>query len=292
MPRVSVVIPIFNGARYLQEALDSVAAQTFRDFEVVCVDDGSSDDSCDIVTRHGANPTLLRQANAGGCAARNAGVRQSNGPYIAFLDQDDVWYPRKLEQQVAALDAHPNAALALCNSDRMDEQGRVVQRGATVAERPGLRTEPLGRLIGEDQLLSSAVMVRREPFVRAGMFDEHLHGFEDFDLAARLRREGAFIFIEDSGMCYRINASGQSQSGGLRVIRSRERFLLKMKDLYAGEATKQGLIRQMLAECYSDWGWAEVRAGHGPSGREKLRRSLGQSPFKLRTYSRWLRSYF
>lgn len=292
MPTISVVIPVYNGARYLAEALESVFAQTYSDYEVVCVDDGSTDASVRIIKGFGNRIALVQQRNAGGCAARNEGVRRSSGPYAAFLDQDDRWYPRKLEQQVKALDANPDAVLALCNSDRMDTEGRLLQVGATVTERPGLLTEPLGRLIGEDQLLSSAIMVRREAFARAGMFDEHLHGFEDFDLAARLRQEGRFLFIEEPGMCYRINEGGQSQSGGLRIIRSRERFLLKMKDLYAADAEKQALIRLMLADCYSDWGWREVGAGNSRAGREKLRQSIGQNPLKIRTYSRFLRSFF
>lgn len=292
MPTVSVVIPVYNGARFLNDALESVFAQTYSDYEVVCVDDGSTDGSVELLKGWGSRITLVQQRNAGGCAARNEGVRRSRGPYVAFLDQDDRWYPDKLARQVVALDAAPDASLALCNSDRMDMEGRVVQVGATVSERPGLQTEPLGRLIGEDQLLSSAIMVRRDTFIRAGMFDEQLHGFEDFDLAARLRREGRFVFIDEPGMCYRINTGGQSQSGGLRVIQSRERFLLKMQDLYAGDSTKQALVSHMLAECYSDWGWAEVQAGKQRSGREKFRQSLGRNPLKFRTYSRWLRSFF
>jgi glycosyltransferase involved in cell wall biosynthesis len=292
MPSVSVVIPVYNGARFLDEALASVFAQTYTDYDVVCVDDGSTDESVNIIARYGARVTLIRQRNAGGCAARNEGVRRTAGGYLAFLDQDDRWYPDKLARQVAALDAHPEAVLALCNSDRMNTEGLVVQVGATVRERPGLRTEPLGRLIGEDQLLSSAILVRRDAFVRAGMFDEQLHGFEDFDLAARLRQEGRFVFIEEPGMCYRINQGGQSQSGGLRIIRSRERFLLKMRELYRQDAEKQDLIRGMLADCYSDWGWSEIREGNRRAGRGRLRQSLGHDPLRFRTYSRLLRSLF
>lgn len=290
MPTVSVVIPVYNGADYLAETLESVFTQTYSDYEVVCVDDGSTDASVSIIRGFEERVALIQQCNAGGCAARNEGVRRSSGPYIAFLDQDDRWYPRKLEQQVKALDANPDAVLALCNSDRMDTEGRLLQVGATVTERPGLLTEPLGRLIGEDQLLSSAIMVRREAFVRAGMFDEQLHGFEDFDLAARLRQEGRFLFIAEPGMCYRINQGGQSQSGGLRIIRSRERFLLKMQELYRNDPAKQELIRLMLADCYSDWGVTELRAGHGREARDKLRRSLRYHPAKFRTYSRLLRA--
>ena len=291
MPKVSVIIPIYNGERYLKETLNSVFAQTYRDFEVICVDDGSTDGSVAIIGEYGDRVILIRQANAGGSAARNVGVEQSKSPFVAFLDQDDRWYPNKLKQQVTALAANPDAVLALCNSDRMDSAGQLLQVGATVAERAGLLSTPLGRLMEEDQLLSSAILVRRDILERVGMYDTQLHGFEDFDLCARLKRLGRFVFVEEPGMCYRVHEGGQSRSGGNRVVQSRERFLLKMKDLHADDPSKQNLIRIMLAECYSDWGMNEVRAGDWPAGRQKLLRSLRHNPLKFRTYSRLLRSF-
>lgn len=290
MPKVSVVVPVYNGERYLREALDSMFAQTFQDFEAICVDDGSSDDSLALIREYGSRVRVLSQPNAGGCAARNEGVRQAVAPYVAFLDQDDRWYPRKLEQQVAVLEAEPDVVLVLCNSDRMDAEGRMLQYGATLAERATLLDSPLGRLMEEDQLLSSAILVRRDAFERAGMYDTELRGFEDFDLCARLKRQGPFKFLEQSGMCYRVHQASLSRSGGLSVIRSRERFLLRMKDLYASDRAKQALIDIMLAECYSDWGRHEAKAGRYQLGRSLFRRSLGHNPWKLRTYGRLLRA--
>ena len=290
MPKVSIVVPVYNGERYLREALDSVFAQTYCDYEVICVDDGSQDLSLALMGEYGERLVVVRQANAGGCAARNAGVRRSTGPYIAFLDQDDRWYPRKLEQQVAILAAEPDVVLVLCNSDRMDACGRMLQVGATLAERKTLLDSPLGRLMEQDQLLSSAILVRRDAFERAGMYDPELHGFEDFDLCARLKRQGRFVFLEESGMCYRVHNSGLSRSGGQTVVRSRERFLLRMQDLYAGDPAKQKLTNIMLAECYSDWGKNEMRVGRCSEGRRMLLRSLRHNPLKFRTYSRLLRA--
>src|SRR3989442_1595204 len=168
MTKVGVVIPVYNGERFLREALDSVFVQTFQDFEVICVDDGSTDGSLEIIRSYGSRVTVISQTNAGGCAARNAGVRRATAPDIAFLDQDDRWYPRKLEQQVRVLDAEPDVVLVLCNSDRMDAEGRMLQFGATLAERATLRDSPLGRLMETDQLLPSAILVRLDSFERAG----------------------------------------------------------------------------------------------------------------------------
>jgi len=290
MPKVSVVVPVYNGERYLTEALNSIFAQTFQSFEVICIDDGSTDGSLAILEGFLGRVTLVRQANAGQGAARNVGARIANGTYLAFLDQDDRWYPHKLERQAAMLDAHSDAVLVHCNSDRMDKNGQMLLNGATQAERITALASPLGRLIEEGLILPSAMMVRREAFERAGLFDPLLRGFEDFDLCARLKREGRFLFQEESGMCYRLHGEGFSSAGGQAVIQSRKRFLLRMKELYAGDQAKQMLISAMLAECYSDWGMYKVKTGNRREGLQMLLQSLRHNPRKFRIYSRLLRS--
>lgn len=291
MVKVSVVIPVYNGERYLREALDSVFAQTFRDYEVICVDDGSTDRSAGMIREYGEQVTLIQQANEGQGAARNRGARSARGAYLAFLDQDDRWYPHKLERQVAALDADPGAVLAYCNSDRMDREGRLLQVGATLAESQSAMESPLGRVTGEGLILPSSMLVRRDAFDRVGGFDGALRGFEDFDLSARLKQQGRFIFLEESGLCYRIHTAGFCRAGGLSVIQSRARFLDRMRELFIGDREKQRLIRTMLAECYSDWGVREVKAGNKHDGRRLLCRSLREDPTKFRTYSRLVRSF-
>ncbi len=290
MPTVSVVILVYNGEQYLRSALDSVFAQTFQDFEIVCVDDGSTDRSLAVISEFGKRVMVVQQRNAGQGAARNAGVRHASGRYVAFLDQDDRWYPAKLERQVQVLENEPEVVLVYCNSDRMDAEGNLVGTGVTLAERKKALASPLGRLSGEGLILPSSMMVRRCVFEQIGGFDTELRGFEDFDLSARLRQHGRFVFLEEPGMCYRVHQEGFSRSGGLAVVRSRERFLLRMQALYAGDTGKQTLIRALLAECYSDWGISKVRSGEVREGRRYLWRSLQYDPYKFRTYSRLFRS--
>lgn len=290
MSKVSVIVPVYNGERYLREALDSVFAQTFRDYEVICVDDGSTDASVTIIKEYGEQATLIQQVNAGQGAARNVGVRRGVGVYVAFLDQDDRWYPHKLQQQVAALEADPSAVLAYCNSDRMDDEGRLLQVGATLAERQSAAESPLGRLIGEGLVLPSTMLVRRAIFECVGGFDHALRGFEDFDLCARLKLKGRFVFLKEPGVCYRVHGEGFQRTGGLHVIQSRARFLDRMRVLYGGDRTKEALIDAMQAECYSDWGIQELSTGSRANGRRMLVRSLRCNPLKFRTYSRLFRS--
>jgi glycosyltransferase involved in cell wall biosynthesis len=291
MAKVSVVMPVYNGQRFLTDSLESVFAQRYGDYEVICVDDGSTDGSAELLKSYGDRVMTIRQPNAGQGAARNAGARRASGQYVAFLDQDDQWYPQKLEREVAALQANPDAVVAYSNSDRMDDEGRLLQVGATVAERASALVSPLGRLIGEGLVLPSSMLVRRDVFERIGGFDPQLTGFEDFDICARLRQQGRFLFIEEPGLCYRVHGGGFSQSGKLRVVQSRERFLLRMRDLYAGNREKEGLVKKMLADCYSDWGMEELRVGNRQASWGKLFRSLRCNPVKWRTYSRLIRSF-
>ena len=289
MPLVSVIIPVYNGERFLRETLESVFAQTFHDYEVVCVDDGSTDGSYALLKQYGARVRVIQQANAGQSAARNEGVRQATGAFVAFLDQDDRWYPFKLEQQVPVLNAEPDVALVHCNYDMMDGDGRVLLAGAALAGQASGLASPLGRLIGEMLVFPSAMLLRRDVFQRVGGFDPEMRGFEDFDLIARLKQEGRFVLLNESGMAYRVHAGGFSQTGRAAVIRSRERFLIRMRALYAGDRVKNALIDRMLAECYSDWGMHDAKDGLPSKGLVKLIQSLQQGPWKFRTYSRLAR---
>ena len=289
MALVSVILPVYNGARFIRESLDSVLAQTFHDYEVICVDDGSTDASLAVVEEYRRDVTIIRQANAGQSAARNAGVGHASGRYVAFIDQDDRWYPWKLEQQVVAIERDPEAVLVHCNSDRMDAEGRVVQRGATLAEYPGAMKSPLGRLLDEGLILPSAMMVRRDAFERVGGFDPELRGYEDFDLCARLKHEGPFVFVDEPAMCYRVHVGGSSRAGHT-VVRSRERFLKNMMKLYGANEAKRRILYMLLAECYSDWGMDAMRAQNFREAQTMLLRSLQCHPTKFRTYSRLMRS--
>jgi glycosyltransferase involved in cell wall biosynthesis len=132
MPRVSVIIPAYNAAPTLPQTLRSVLEQTYRDYEIAVVDDGSTDRTAEVVERSAPAARCLRQGNAGVAAARNHGIDQSSGELVAYLDADDLWEPTKLERQVGALDADPKAGVCYVAADRVDGalqvQGRLPAR--------------------------------------------------------------------------------------------------------------------------------------------------------------------
>jgi len=196
MPRVTVVIPTYNRARFIAEAIKSVLEQTFRDFELIVVDDGSTDDTAAVVSRF-TDPRLryVYQTNQERSAARNHGIRLAQGEYVAFLDSDDVWLPAKLEYQVALLDARPAVGLAYTGAYIFEDQLTFTE------QRPRWRGQVLKALLMEDNVVcgsGATPLVRRACFARVGGFDEtaSIYGVEDWDMWVRLATAGyEFDFV-------------------------------------------------------------------------------------------------
>ncbi|MEW6673640.1 MAG: glycosyltransferase [Thermodesulfobacteriota bacterium] len=179
---VSIVIPTYNRGWMLKEAVDSVINQDYSDFEVIVVDDGSTDDTLEILRSYGDRLTLIRQQNRGVSAARNAGIAAATGIYIAFLDSDDLWLPQKLSRQIQFFTLHPDALI--CQTEEIwMRNGRRVN--------PRLRHKKLSGMIFEPSLhlclvSPSAVMIRQSLFKEVGLFDESLPACEDYDLWLRV----------------------------------------------------------------------------------------------------------
>jgi glycosyltransferase involved in cell wall biosynthesis len=181
-PLVSVIIPTYNRAWILKEAIDSVLAQDFADYELIVVDDGSTDNTPDMLAAYGRDIRVLRQSNKGVSAARNRGIKASSGGLIAFLDSDDLWLPQKLSRQVDFFATHFQAMI--CQSEE-----QWIRNGARV--NPKNRHHKFSGMIFERSLelclvSPSAVMLRRSLFDTVGIFDENLPACEDYDLWLRV----------------------------------------------------------------------------------------------------------
>jgi glycosyltransferase involved in cell wall biosynthesis len=196
-PTVSVVIAAYNAGATLADTLASVAAQTFQDFELIVVDDGSSDNTAHILQQHAQqHPWMLwvTQVNRGASAARQAAIAMARSELIAFLDADDLWTPDKLHKQVALMQAQPQVILSCTNMidffpDRDDEQ--------TLFERkPPQRGMVLEHLFQRNFIYTPTVMVRKTALQAVGGFNPQLKVNEDYDLWLRLANDGPFDFID------------------------------------------------------------------------------------------------
>jgi glycosyltransferase involved in cell wall biosynthesis len=177
--QVSAIVPVFNGERYLEEALRSAVDQNLPPVEVIVVDDGSSDASVEIAESFGDPVRCIRQANTGVAGARNRGLSLATGEFIAFLDHDDVWPREKLEAQVAALRSNPDVGIV---------SGRMRVFGGALPGRPwsaqGRREAPAGAYF-------SAALIRRSIFDRVGLLDEGIgHAADDLEWFVRARDLG------------------------------------------------------------------------------------------------------
>lgn len=228
MPKVSVIIPCYNHGRYLGEAVHSVLDQTFPDFEVIIVDDGSTD-STPEVARGCADSRVwyVWQENKGLPGARNTGIRASSGEYVAFLDADDLFLPGKLEAQVCFLDEHPEVGLVVGGWIETDEQGKALRMVEPWHWKPDLG---LAECVLGVPVTPGTVLVRRCWLDTVKLFDERLDSNEDQDLYLRLVADGCrFVWLPELLCRRRVHGRNMSRNAG----RMRETALAVLDKLYA-----------------------------------------------------------
>lgn len=202
-PTVSVIIPAYNGARFLREAIDSALAQTWKDSEVVVVDDGSTDETPSIIAAYGSRIRSLRRTNAGAAAALNAGIRATQGEWVAWLSQDDVWEPTKLARQMEVARADPAAGLIYTDYWKIDEAGRVLSEYR--AAPPATPRRRMLRLIADCYINANSALFRRSVLERVGLFEEGQRWAIDLDLYFRILPEAEIRHVPEPLLRYRVH---------------------------------------------------------------------------------------
>ena len=270
MPEISIVMPMYNGERYLAETVESVVGQTHFDWELVIMDDGSSDSSPALAETLAARDSRIRfvtQPNAGPTAARNHGVTKTTptSDYLIFLDQDDVWEPSALEILADALRDHPDA-MAACGAIRyIDREGRPFDAGAIerfIRQRRGTAEtcDVLATFAGLARhcgtLTPGQMLFRRSGLDAAGLFDPNLGTAADWDLLLRLSGKGGVLFTEQVILNYRQHGSSMSQDG--RKLGVMEEVMYR-KWLTAPELTDEQRETVWRGHCWRDWDSAGLR---------------------------------
>jgi glycosyltransferase involved in cell wall biosynthesis len=210
-PRVSVIIPAYNQGRFLKDAVQSVLDQTYQDYEIIVIDDGSTDNTREIAAQFGSRIRYCFQENLGLGGARNTGISLAHGNYLALLDSDDTWLPGYLEKMMALAAANPEAAVLYCGIRCMDADGNEVPQilhAKIVADAELYQT-----LVSGNFLIPSSIVLLRSAVVEAGMFDRDtttIHGCEDWDLWLRLAKQYRFVGTTECLMRYRIHGSSLS----------------------------------------------------------------------------------
>jgi len=268
---VSIIMPAYNAGRYVAESIRSVLAQTHADWELLVVDDGSTDDTARIVgglVAADARVKYVRRENGGQGAARNTGLRAARGGVIAFLDADDLWLPEKLEAQLAVM-CETGADLVYCDGFIFSEDGGP-ERGDFFAVVPGRVEGPemLRLLYAYNRIATLSVILRRGALERVGPFDEsrHIQNCEDYDLWLRVARAGfSFYGMPEKLMRYRRHAASTTYRQS-RMLRPMVEVAKKHADCLERAET-----RRVIRGLYRDLVTALVAEGDLARARESMR---------------------
>jgi glycosyltransferase involved in cell wall biosynthesis len=252
-PRVSVVIPTFNSSAMVKEAIQSVLSQTYRDFEVVVIDDGSTDNTEAVVRGFGEPVRYFKQKNQGVSAARNAGIQQSLGEYIAFLDSDDLWLPEKLAEEIPALDDDPKIGLVYC--DWSVTSGDAVLQSSYLKDLPAASGYVFDDLIQSGFILTSGVVVRRACLDNVGDFDKSLAIAQDYDLWLRISYQWKAQLVNQRLFTKR-SWDGSLSSNLIKTALERIALFQKtLRDIPGMTSRSRRLVRHQLALNHWDVGY-------------------------------------
>jgi len=290
-PLVTVVIPAYNCAPFIGDALDSVVRQNYPELEVFVVDDGSTDETCDVVARYGNAVTLIRQRNAGAAVARNEGMQRARGEYIAMLDADDLWLAGKLRLQVDYLEH--NVDVAMCctrwNLLHPDAAGRYHIEYSAPPDSASVDLTCGGwiycELLLDCHVWTSTVVMRRELSERLGGFDAGLRRGQDYDYWLRASRVTRIDRLDTSLALYRTQVAHDRKlpntNWELTVIRrALERWGTTGPD---GRTLPRAQLRRRLWELNYKFGYLQYQGGRYASAGAAFAAALRERPGHLKT---------
>lgn len=275
---MSVVMPAYNVAPFILESVQSVLGQTFRDLELIVVDDGSHDGTADqLLSVKDSRLQIIRQANGGSSSARNSGIEFGTGEYIGFIDADDLWLPNKLEAHISFLERHPEVDLTFSRSELIDEDGKAT--GRTSARVSG--GVSFKDLLTENVVNNgSAVVMRRKALDQAGHFDAELKACVDWDLwlrVAMLRPSNTFC-LDGLFTKYRMR-SGQITKDWRRMEAAWRQMFAKVHNVAGAQV--EIIANEARARFYRYLAYIAYENLEYANSARLLRRALGFSALKI-----------
>jgi glycosyltransferase involved in cell wall biosynthesis len=272
IPLVSVIIPTHDSARFIAQAVQGVLAQTYGDYELIVIDDGSRDDTREVLQPFAGHIRYHRQDNRGPAAARNAGIKIARGEFLCFLDADDIWHPNKLALQTEFMAAHNEIALLFADAEVWEEttiQPRsyvaTMIFGADLVSQLPLQ-EAFRKLVIENFIPTSTVMVRKACLLKAGLFDEDLQNAEDRDMWLRVAANSEIACLPQ--WLARKRGHGANISARTEMtLRSRIKVWDKARRRFPTLAPA-ALYNRMLAGAYQELGFILLAQAEGRAARQ------------------------
>lgn len=274
-PKITVVIPAYNAAWCVARAIDSVLGQSWPDYELVVVDDGSTDDTARVLDSYGAAIRVVRQPNAGLSAARNAGIAAAKGEWVAFLDADDWWLPEKLAAQMALIGREPDVGFCSTAARIVSPDGEQLE----VWPDGGLHGNILPDLFDTNAGVAgsgSAVLARRDLLSRCGGFDTTLRSVEDIDMWMRLAAITTYACVPEALACI-LRAPG-SMSRNREVMRESALRVMKKNRALLPVSMQGAFWRACVAGVLTDYAKWRYRDGQRPAALKDLARAFALAP--------------
>jgi glycosyltransferase involved in cell wall biosynthesis len=288
--KVSIIMPVLNGQKYIGEAIGSIAAQTYRDFELIVVNDGSTDGTYDQLQQFMGRIDLkcIQHATRQGIARSvNDGLRNASGQFIAFLDHDDLWFPGFLETQMAHLERHPDVGMVHSDFQTVDSAGNVLEASvATCRNRKRVSGHVFPALFMDSFIVGNSVLIRKECFDRLGGFDETLR-IGDYQMWLRIARNYKVDYTPKVLTKYRQHQTQDSRTFSAEDVPPGLMALRSILELYPDvwrELGKRAIGRRM-ASLYVDMAHPSFTKGLGRDARIFLRKALHFEPTNLRYYA-------
>jgi len=281
---VSVIIPCYNAARFLPLAIESVLAQTCRSFEILIIDDGSTDDTSRIAASYGDQLRYFYQENQGAAAARNLGILRARGEFIAFLDADDIWLPTKLDMQLQLFERDPSLGAIYTDCYSIDENGE--RTGMYLKRKLSNSRDRAEEIFIKDFIPNSSLIIRGSCFDIIGVHDETMLLSEDEDLKIRIADRFPIGYIE-------IPLAGWRQHGGNKSL-----LVEKLKEAFKHDTDiecrkvprLERLREEKRAVLFENCGLLFIHAGNARSARKEFLRAIRSHPRRFRSYLLYLLS--
>jgi glycosyltransferase involved in cell wall biosynthesis len=286
---VSVVIPSYNRAHCILETLESVYSQTFRDFEVVIIDDGSTDNTREVLAPFGDRIRYIHQENRGLAGARNRGIAEARGEWIAFLDSDDLWLPEKLELQFQAVTRSPDLAVHVTNATIFREHiGQETDLYGLTNFLPSSSDStrldrPLITCVSKGLAWMQCALIRKETLLKAGDFRRELRIYMDFEMGSRLSLLGPWeachkplvrILRQDDGEVESISSKSNTPEGRKELIN----VYSLMAALEGLNAQERDFLQRRLSDTRASLGMRQIAEGLIDDGRNNIRAAFRDYP--------------
>ncbi len=269
---VSVIIPTYNRSNYLPEAIESVLNQTYRNFEIIVVDDGSTDCTRDVVKRYEEKVRYVYQKNSGLPSALNTGIKNSKGRYLAFLDDDDLWKDEMLKRTVEMME-NAGKEVGVVYVDyryfRDSDRNKLINKGMKMYS-----GDVFEKLLQNNFIPVNTVLIKKECIEKVGCFDEALPAYRDWELLLRIAFAGfKFKFINEPLALIRVHNTNMS-SQLLRMKKGGVKTVEKFESMVANDSPKKYVIKKALAKRHLSLGWYLTLHGYRREGKEEIRNAV------------------